>query len=243
MSTPPPSTSTRERLVAAAFTLYTAQGFENTTVDQIAATAGVGRATYFRHFPTKEAVVFPDHDSLLGQVDARLGAARDQPEGATEGPAWGQIGTALHEAAAIVLRHYLAEDELARQRYRLTRSVAGLRDTELAGQFRYQQMFRRHLLRWFPQTQDALLAEVLANAVVTAHNHVLRDWLRDATTTPTADLAAALAQVTRRLLPRNAVSSRGHDSANSRAASASRVLVFDSSLTPLQVQALLRDAE
>jgi AcrR family transcriptional regulator len=190
----PATTGTaRERLVRAAFDLFAGQGFEQTTVDQIAARAGVGRSTFFRHFPTKDSVVFPDHGAILAAVDARLAAAT--PSGAA---------VALHEAAGIVLRHYLDEGDLARERYRLTRTVASLRDAEIAGQRRYQRLFRQHLLAWTEADgrPDDLLAEVLANAIVTAHNHVLRSWLRGTSADPPAELAAAAADLVARLWDR-----------------------------------------
>jgi AcrR family transcriptional regulator len=43
----------------AALALFRAHGFEATTIDQIAAAAGVSRRTVFRYFPTKDALVFP----------------------------------------------------------------------------------------------------------------------------------------------------------------------------------------
>jgi AcrR family transcriptional regulator len=179
-------TTARDRLVQAAFDLFGRQGYEQTTVDEIAARAGVGRTTFFRLFSTKEAVVLPDHDALLGRVAARLAAGR--PETAM---------VAVADAATLVLRHYLAEGDVARERYRLTRSVPTLRAAEIAGQRRYQQLFRDHLRDWLEGAE--LRAEVLANAVVTTHNHVLRRWLRAETTTPEADLAHALHEVLRRL--------------------------------------------
>ena len=49
---------TRTALRAAAYRLFREKGFDDTTVDQIAAEAGVSRTTFFRYYPTKEAVVF-----------------------------------------------------------------------------------------------------------------------------------------------------------------------------------------
>jgi AcrR family transcriptional regulator len=58
--------ATRARLQAAALELFAAQGFEGTTVEQIAAAAGVSHMTFFRHFPTKESVVVEDpYDPLV----------------------------------------------------------------------------------------------------------------------------------------------------------------------------------
>lgn len=175
--------STRRRLVDSAMTLFSERGFESTSVDDVAAHAGVGRTTYFRHFPTKEDVVFPDHDALLEKVDARL---------ATGTAATAR--TALEEASGIVLAHYLAEGETARQRYRLISAVPPLRHRELASVHRYGRLFSRHLRDWLGDTdpQAALRAELTAAAVITAHNHVLRGWLRGEVEEPRVALTAAL---------------------------------------------------
>ena len=53
-STKPPM---RDALVAAAFQLFLERGYEQTTVDDIVALAGVGRRSFFRYFPSKEDVV------------------------------------------------------------------------------------------------------------------------------------------------------------------------------------------
>ncbi len=176
--------STRRRLVDSAMALFAEQGFEATSVDDVAARDGVGRTTYFRHFRTKEDVVFPDHDTLLAQVDARL---------ATATPA--TTRAALVEATGIVLEHYLTEGETAQQRYRLTRAVPPLRNRELASVHRYFRLFSTHLRGWYGgDARAALAAELTASAVITAHNHVLRRWLRGEVDDPRTALAAALDQ-------------------------------------------------
>lgn len=174
--------STRARLTEAAFALFEEQGFHETTVEDITARAGTGRTTFFRHFPAKEDVVFPDHDRLLDKVDARLATATPEAR-----------DVALREAAKIVLDHYLAEGETAKARYRLTRTVPALRDRESASVQRYLRLFRSHTRRWLADQADGeLRAELLAAAVITAHNHVLRGWLRGEVADPAAAIDAAL---------------------------------------------------
>lgn len=63
---------TRDRIAAQALRLFARQGYEGTTVDQIAEAAEVGRRTFFRYFPTKEAVVFPEWERRLEQFRASL---------------------------------------------------------------------------------------------------------------------------------------------------------------------------
>lgn len=50
--------TTRTRIELAAIELFLDQGFEGTTVDEIAAAAGVSRITVFRYFPSKDDIVF-----------------------------------------------------------------------------------------------------------------------------------------------------------------------------------------
>lgn len=54
----------RERLVVAAVDLFTDQGYDETTVAQIAARAGVTRSTFFRHFADKREVLVAGQDTL-----------------------------------------------------------------------------------------------------------------------------------------------------------------------------------
>ena len=54
----------RQRLVRAALDLFTEQGYDNTTVAQIAERAGLTKSTFFRHFPDKREVLVAGQDTL-----------------------------------------------------------------------------------------------------------------------------------------------------------------------------------
>ncbi|MCX4091898.1 TetR/AcrR family transcriptional regulator [Nocardia sp. alder85J] len=54
----------RERLVVAAVDLFTEQGYDDTTVAQIAERAGVTRSTFFRHFSDKREVLVAGQETL-----------------------------------------------------------------------------------------------------------------------------------------------------------------------------------
>jgi TetR/AcrR family transcriptional regulator of autoinduction and epiphytic fitness len=71
----------REAIIQAAITEFRANGFEITSMDKIAATAGVSKRTVYNHFPSKEELFA----EILNQLWARISAEqsvvynRDQP--------------------------------------------------------------------------------------------------------------------------------------------------------------------
>src|SRR5258708_265608 len=71
----------RERLVRAAVDLFTEQGYDATTVTQIADRAGgLTKTTFFRHFPDKREVLFAGQEIHVRLIAEAIAAA---PEGAT----------------------------------------------------------------------------------------------------------------------------------------------------------------
>ncbi|MFF5972188.1 TetR family transcriptional regulator [Streptomyces sp. NPDC012769] len=99
---------TRDALIRVALELFTTQGYERTTVDEIADAVDVSQRTFFRYFATKEDVAF----AVQQMVEERfIGALAERP--AEEGPfdalrnavlsAWDTIGEAIAEVVPVEL--------------------------------------------------------------------------------------------------------------------------------------------
>ena len=86
----------RGRLAQAAMALYLEQGFEQTTVAEIARQAGLTERTFFRHFADKREVLFYGMEMLRGLL-AR--AVADAPPSAT---AMEAVGAAFEAAGALL---------------------------------------------------------------------------------------------------------------------------------------------
>ncbi|MGH9129964.1 MAG: TetR family transcriptional regulator [Acidimicrobiales bacterium] len=111
----------RGRLAEAALQLYGERGFENTTVAEIAASAGLTERTFFRYFADKREVLFWGAGALQELlVDAVASAPESaQPIDAVAG-ALDAAGTLLQERG-----------DYSRQRQKVIAASAELREREL----------------------------------------------------------------------------------------------------------------
>ena len=111
----------RGRLAKSAMELYAEQGFDQTTVAQIAARAGLTERTFFRHFADKREVLFYGMEMLR---DRLVRAVADAPAPATAMEAV----SAAFEAAGAVLQE---NPERVRLRDTIVSANAELREREL----------------------------------------------------------------------------------------------------------------
>jgi mycofactocin system transcriptional regulator len=72
-----PPVAERRVVAEVALELFSRDGFDATTVEDIAAAAGISRRSFFRYFDSKNDVVWGDFDALLGEMDAWLAAVDD----------------------------------------------------------------------------------------------------------------------------------------------------------------------
>jgi AcrR family transcriptional regulator len=112
----------RGRLAQAAMTLYAEQGFEQTTVAEIAARAGLTERTFFRHFADKREVLFYGTDMAR---DLLTRTVADAPASATPMEA---IGAALQALGAV----FQENPERVRLRDAVVSANAELRERELS---------------------------------------------------------------------------------------------------------------
>ncbi|MCK0092020.1 TetR family transcriptional regulator [Rhodococcus sp. HNM0563] len=155
----------RVHVVAQAIRLFSQHGYESTTVEQIAAAAGVSRRTFFRQFRSKEDVIFADHESLLEQVSEYLSRDFDDP--------W----VAACDAAQLVFGYFRDRRDLSVWRYRVVQRVPALRDRELVTTYRYERLFTEFLRQAVPGEKPIRIVSFAA-AVTSAHNFLLRAMIR-----------------------------------------------------------------
>ena len=111
----PPATD-HDAIERAAFALFAERGFEATTIDDIAAAAGVGRRTLFRYYPSK-------NDIPWGQFDASLVRLRDHLAAM---PSDIPVHRAVHDAVLAFNRLDPAAIPQHRQRMRLLLTTPAL---------------------------------------------------------------------------------------------------------------------
>jgi AcrR family transcriptional regulator len=107
---------TRAAIREAAMTLFEQQGYASTTVEQIAEAAEVSPSTFFRYFPTKEAVVLTDEwDPMIADV------IRSQP------PEVGAVDALLAGIRKVIQTVTPADMAAERRRQQLFQDVPELR--------------------------------------------------------------------------------------------------------------------
>jgi mycofactocin system transcriptional regulator len=72
-----PAATSRQDVARAALDLFARQGYDQTTVDEIAAAVGISRRTFFRYYESKPDVVWGEFDAELGRLRDLLAEAPD----------------------------------------------------------------------------------------------------------------------------------------------------------------------
>ena len=173
--------STHEALRQAALTSFARKGFTNVTVTELAQEAGVTERTFFRHFPTKEAVLFQDYETQLEWLAEALG----------QRPA----AESLFDAVLASVATFPHDLEVVRQA--ATARAELISAERIAGHLRVVQSSFAHVLTEFVKSRRPdvpnpdLAAEVagatLAAALVAAVEH----WGRNGCTGDLGELVAA----------------------------------------------------
>jgi AcrR family transcriptional regulator len=145
---------TRRALAEQAIRLFRTQGFEQTTVEEIAASAGVSTRTFFLHFPTKAAAAFPDHGERVDDFVTRLsnGSPSTNP---------------LSHLRSVLLAGFDTTSPSRLTRYALLSKVPELRDEDARTDRDYEAAIATFLgQHWGTSPEAVVRANAIANAVL-----------------------------------------------------------------------------
>ncbi|NBE92361.1 TetR family transcriptional regulator [Nonomuraea sp. KC401] len=157
---------TRRQLIDAALRLFKDQGYEQTTINQIAEAAELSPSTFFLHFSSKDDVVFAEHRD---RIDLPLLAIRDRTAGE---PPLDVLVRAINRVAASERELLNIASESGRLRVSLLLSVPALRARALLVIMDAQRQVAAELQTTYPDILDpvgaATMVGLISGAVVGA---------------------------------------------------------------------------
>lgn len=172
-----PSTSQAE-LCRVGMRLFLEHGFEETTVDDIAAAAGIGRRTFFRYFASKNDLPWGDFDATLERMRRFL----------AELPGDVPLVEALGLAIVDFNRLDPAEARLHRQRMTLLLTVPTLIAHSTLRYAAWRQVVAEYVAGRRGVAADSIEPQAIAWAFLGVSLSAYAHWLRD----QDADLSALL---------------------------------------------------
>jgi AcrR family transcriptional regulator len=171
----------RAEVVEVAHRLFTEQGFDRTSVDQIAAEVGLSRASLFRYFGTKEEIVLGRLEESGRQIAEAL-AARPDDERPWE---------ALRRAFDVLTRMNAAAPEQALSYLRMLQETPSLRARHYEKQLSWQELLVPEIarrLRANPDRPEDTRPNALAAAALACLDVAATRWVACGGTVPLAVL-------------------------------------------------------
>lgn len=157
---------TKEAIQREAMRLFQEQGYEETTIEQIAAAAEISPSTFFNYFPTKEDVVlFDRYDPIVGSLISAIPA--DEPLSRTIELALDQLARAVERDRAMILA-----------RAKLGLEVPALRARFWEELEKAQDLFAGIISQRTGRHPFEFEVRVLAMVLVTASFEASVEWIR-----------------------------------------------------------------
>ena len=164
-----PRGETRLRIEQAALDLFTSEGFDEVTTDEVADAAGISRRTFFRYFATKADAVWGDFSGHVLRLERLLTGAGDEQS----------VLTSICRAYVEVNAYADADLPMLRQRLRLILTEPAL---QAHSQVRYAEVDRvvaDHVARRTGAASDALVPRLVATSTRAAATTAFEVWLAD----------------------------------------------------------------
>jgi AcrR family transcriptional regulator len=157
----------RRQIEDVAIELFERQGFDATTIEQIAAAADIAPRTFFSYFDTKDDVVLADYADRLGRILHEL----DQRP--TDEPAW----SALQASFAAAASDYVAEADRLSRRFAIMAATPSVQARSLQLQAGWEHTLTAHLATRLAATGGDPTPRLLAAAAVAVMRASLQHWL------------------------------------------------------------------
>src|SRR5690606_30434438 len=165
---------TLERITAAGLKLFAAQGYEATTLDAIAAEAGISRRTFFHYFKSKDDILISMQSGLGRQLAAEL--ARRKPD---QEPL-----QAIREAGLRLVSAYAMDELIVIDR--IMRSSENVQARKRASYVQEEAVLFVALQDYWPGESETTL-RLLALLAIGAARLSLDAWSREGTRRPLGD--------------------------------------------------------
>ena len=167
----------RHCIEAAAIDLFEANGFDGTTIEDIAAKADIAPRTFFYYFATKEDVVLADYTARLNLIIDKLG---QQPE---------EIGcwAALRASFRVVASNYSAQRDQLVRRFDIMVENPSVYARSLHLQAGWEDALAEVLAERVGTNND-IEARLMAAAALACMRSSLQHWLRTGHETPLPEL-------------------------------------------------------
>jgi mycofactocin system transcriptional regulator len=162
-----PRSTTRDRVADVALELFSQQGFEQTTVDEIAAAARIGRRTVFRYFPSKNDMVWIDFDRVLERLRTALSAHAQEP-----------MMDAMRRAVVESNRYQPEELPALRMRMTLITRVPALQGHATLRYGAWRRLVAEFCAARIGGRPDDLLPQTLAHAALGTSIAAFTRWVR-----------------------------------------------------------------
>jgi TetR/AcrR family transcriptional regulator, regulator of mycofactocin system len=182
----PPSTTRRE-LQQIAIEMFSAHGYDEVTIEALAAAAGIGRRTFFRYFGSKADALMADFDQEVERLRSALADSDpDLP-----------VMDAIRRAIAAVNDYHAQDLAQFRQRLQLQHSNPALLANGILHYERWQAVVAEFAAARLGQAADDLQPQVIARSVFGAAYAGFMSWLADDSGDLSPRLDAALRTLTR----------------------------------------------
>lgn len=158
---------TSERIVERSVELFNTKGYDETTLDEIAAAADISRRTFFYYFKSKEDVLLSRYDGLLEALRAEmLNQTTNQP------PLVAAQECLLKMAAQFVTKETVALD-------RLLRSTEALRNRKEVFNLELEKVLVEAMCEMWPATEEQQSLRLIAMMVIGTVRISQVSWRQD----------------------------------------------------------------